>query len=55
MCNKSTHDENDPFEDDDITEIESMKENGEQDNGKQDKLLTTNFEVQVENRKFKGS
>ena len=33
-----------------VTEIELPKENGEQ-NEQKDKLLTTNFEVKVENRK----
>ena len=32
-----------------VTEIELPKENGEQNNAKEDKLLTTNFEVKVEN------
>ena len=31
------------------TEIELLKENGEQNNAKDDKLLTINFEVKVEN------
>ena len=35
----------------DVTEIEFPKENGEQNNTKEDKLLTTNFEVKAENRK----
>ena len=34
-----------------MTEIKQPKENGEQNNTKEDKLLTTNFEVKVENRK----
>ena len=38
-----------------VTEIEQHKVNGEKDNGKEDKLLTTNFEVKMENRKLKGS
>ena len=39
----------------DVTEIELPKENGEQNNTKEDKLLTTsNFEVKAENRKVEG-
>ena len=37
-----------------VTEIELPKENGEQNYAKEDKLLTTNFEVKVENRKVEG-
>ena len=33
-----------------VTEIELPKENGEINNAKKDKLLTTNSEVKVENR-----
>ena len=35
----------------DVTEIELPKENGEQNNPKEDKLLTTNFEMEIETRK----
>ena len=34
-----------------VTEIELHKENGEQNNAKEDKLHSTNFEVKMENRK----
>ena len=37
-----------------VTEIELPKENGEENNAKEDKLLATNFEVRVENRKVEG-
>ena len=37
-----------------VTEIELPKENGEQNNAKEDKLQTTNFEVKVENQKVEG-
>ena len=37
-----------------VTEIELPKENGEQNNGKENKLLMTNFEVKVENCKVEG-
>ena len=38
-----------------MIEIEPPQENGEQENGKQDKLLTTTFQFEIENRKLKGS
>ena len=34
-----------------MIEIESPQENGEQEIGKQDKLLTTTFQIEIENRK----
>ena len=34
-----------------MLEIEPPKENGEQEIGKQDKLLTTKFQMEIENRK----
>ena len=37
-----------------MIEIEPPKENGEQEIGKQDKLLTTNVENEIENRKVEG-
>ena len=37
-----------------VTEIELPKENREQNDAKEDKLLTTNFEVKVENHKIEG-
>ena len=37
-----------------MIEIEPSKENGEQEIGKQDKLLTTKFQIEVENRKSEG-
>ena len=45
VCNKTTHDE-----DENVTETETYKENGEQYIGKEDKLLTPNFELKIENR-----
>ena len=48
------HDEYDTSEDENITEIETYENNGEQNNAQQDKPLTTNFEVKVENRKVEG-
>ena len=37
-----------------MIEIEPPKENGEQEIGKQNKLLTTKFQTEIENRKVKG-
>ena len=37
-----------------MIEIEASKENGEQEIGKQDKLLTTKFKIEIENRKVEG-
>ena len=37
-----------------MIEIEPPKENGEQEIGKQDKLLTTKFQIEIENRKVEG-
>ena len=35
-----------------VTEFEYMKENGEQNIGKENKLLSTNFQVKIENLKL---
>ena len=53
--NKTNHDENDTSEENSVIEIEPHTVNGEQNNGKENKLLTTNFEVTVENQKWKDS
>ena len=37
-----------------MIEIEPPKENGEQEIGKQDKLLTATFQIVIENRKVEG-
>ena len=37
-----------------MIEIEPPQENGEPKNGKQDKLLTTTFQIEIENRKVEG-
>ena len=37
-----------------MIEIETPKENEEQENEKQDKLLTTTFQIEIENRKVEG-
>ena len=58
--NETTHDEenvseaeDDTSEDNNVTEIQTYENNGEQ-NEQEDKLLTTNFKVKVENRKVEG-
>ena len=52
--NKSVPNEVDSHTVKHVTEIELSKENGEQNNAKEDKLLTTKFEVKIENRKIEG-
>ena len=37
-----------------MIEIEPPKKNGEQEIGKQDKLLTTTFQIETENRRVEG-
>ena len=37
-----------------MIEIEPPQENGEQESGKQDKLLTTNVQIEIETRKVEG-
>ena len=49
VLNKSIPNEVDSHTVEDVTEIELPKKNMEQNNAKEDKLLTTNFEVRVEN------
>ena len=54
VFNKTIHHEDDSSDDISVIEIESPKENGEQEIGKQDKLLTTTFQIEIENRKVEG-
>ena len=54
VFNKATHHEDDSSDDKSMIEIEPPQENGEQEIGKQDKLLTTTFQIEIENRKVKG-
>ena len=54
VLNNSIPNEADSHTVEDVTEIELPKVNGEQNNAKEDKLLTTNFEVKVGNRKVEG-
>ena len=51
VFNKSTHDEGDSYQDKPVTEFEQTKENGEQNIGKENKLLSTNFAVKIGNQK----
>ena len=54
VFNKSIHHEDDSSDDKSEIEIEPSKENGKQEIGKQDKLLTTTFQIEIENRKVEG-
>ena len=54
VFNKAIHHEDDSSYDKSVMEIEPPNENGEQKIGKQDKLLTTTFQMEIENRKVEG-
>ena len=54
VFNKAIHHEDDSSDDKSVIEIEPPKQNGEQEIGKQDKLLTTTFQMEIENRKVEG-
>ena len=54
VFNKAIHHEDDTSDDKSVIEIEPPRENGEQEIGKQDKLLTTKFQIEIENRKVEG-
>ena len=54
VFNKTIHHEDDSSDDKSVIKIEPPKENGEQEIGKQDKLLTTKFQIKIENRKGEG-
>ena len=54
VFNKAIHHEDDSSDDKSVIEIEPSKENGEQEMGKQDKLLTTTFQMKIQNRKVEG-
>ena len=54
VYNKAIHHEDDSSDDKSVIEIEPPKENGEQEIGKQDELLTTTFQIEIENRKVEG-
>ena len=54
VFNKTIHHEDDSSDDKSEIEIEPPKENGEQEIGKQDKLLTTTFQIEIENQTVEG-
>ena len=54
VFNKTIHHEDDSSDDKSVIEIEPPQENGEQEIGKPDKLFTTTFQIEIENRKFEG-
>ena len=49
VFNKAIHHEDDSSDDKSVIEIDPPKENGEQEIGKQDKLLTATFQIEIEN------
>ena len=49
VFNKTKHDEDDSPENKSITEFEPPKNNGKQNIGKENKLLSTNFAIEIEN------
>ena len=55
VFNKAIHHEDDSSDGKSVIEVEPPQENGEQEIGKQDKLLTTKFQIEIENRKVEGS
>ena len=54
VFNKAKHHEDDSSDDKSVIEIEPSKENGEQEIGKQDKLLPIKLQMEMENRKVEG-
>ena len=54
VFNKRIHHGDDSSDDKSVIEIEPPKENGEQENGKQNKFLTTKFQIEIVNRKVEG-
>ena len=54
VFNKATHHVDDSSDDKSVIEIEPSKDNGEQEIGKQEKLLTTKFQMEIENQKVEG-
>ena len=54
VFNKAIHHEDASSDDKSVIEIDPPKENGEQEIGKQDKLLSTKFQIEIENRKIEG-
>ena len=54
VFNKAIHHEDVSSDDKSEIEIDPPKENGEKEIGKQNKLLTTKFQMELENRKVEG-
>ena len=54
VFNKTIHHEDDSSDDKSVIEIEPQQENGEQETGKQNKLLTTTFQIEIENQNVEG-
>ena len=54
VFNETIHHEDDSSDDKSVIEIEPLQENGEEEIGKEDKLLTTKFQIEMENRKVEG-
>ena len=54
VFNKAIHHEDDSSDDKSVIEIDPPQQNGEHEIGKQDKLLTTTFQIEIENRKVEG-
>ena len=54
VFNKAIHHEDDSSYDKSDIEIDPPTENGEQEIGKEDKLLITTFQIEIENRKVEG-
>ena len=54
VFNKAILHEDDSSDDKSVIEIGPPKENGEQEIGKQDKLLTTTFQIEIEKPKVEG-
>ena len=54
VFSQTIHHEDDSSDYKSVIEIDPPKENGEQEIGKQDKLLTTKFQIEIENRKVEG-
>ena len=54
VLNETYNDQDESSEENSENEIQPYTENGEQDKIQENKLLTTNFEVKVENQKLKA-
>ena len=54
VFNKTIHHEDDSSDDISVIDIELPKENGEQEIGKQDKLLTIKFQIEIKDGKVEG-